>query len=197
MEKIKICPACGAKNAPNRIECAQCEADITGIPVTVDAPENQEATHMRFVRICDCGAKNPAQARRCAACGEDISDIVAVEDREDAPESKELGQLVSLDGMYVYGLCEGELTIGRGHDLGDYLNGFCYVSRNQAHLAWQEGDLVLTSLSRSNPTFVNNQPLDSGQSVTLRDGDEIGLGGCVIDGRRQEQAAYLVVRLPQ
>ena len=42
MEKYKICPSCGAKNLPTRIECDQCEADLTGVPVTADMPEEKK-----------------------------------------------------------------------------------------------------------------------------------------------------------
>lgn len=45
MEKYKICPSCGAKNLPTRIECDQCEADLTGVPVTADMPEEKKRLH--------------------------------------------------------------------------------------------------------------------------------------------------------
>ena len=197
MEKFKICPSCGAKNPPNRIECDQCEADITGVPVMTETQEEIVETKSKFVRICDCGAKNLPQARRCAVCGEDISDIPAVEETEAATESPGKIMLVSLDGSYAYELCEKELIIGRSHDMGEYLNGFPYVSRSQAKLYQQDGQLFLSNLSHSNPTYVNNHPLNIDRSVPLQDGDEIGLGGCVVDGKRQDQAAYLIVRFPQ
>lgn len=198
MEKHKICPSCGAKNPPDRIECDLCEADLTGVPITAYAPEEEKKAAARFVRLCDCGAENPPQARRCAVCGEDISDIPAVEIGEVAApeEAPPRPQLVSLDGSYVYELCEKELLIGRYHDLADYLDRFRYVSRTQAKLSWRENHPVLTSLSRSNPTYINDQALAFNQSRPLHDGDEIGLGGCVIDGERQDDAAYLIVRLP-
>ena len=196
MEKYKICPSCGAKNPPTRIECDQCEADLTGVPVTTETQEEKKEAASRFVRICDCGAYNLPQARRCAVCGEDISDIPAVEAKAESKESQEKAQLVSLDGSYMYELCEKDLILGRNHDMADYLNSFSYVSRMQAKLFWKEKDLFLTNLSRSNPTYVNNHPLTFDQSIQLHDGDEIGLGGCVIDGKRQEQAAYLIVHLP-
>lgn len=192
MEKYKICPSCGARNAPNRIECDQCEADITGVPITQDVAKAIPETKKRFVRICDCGVRNAPQARRCAMCGEDISDIVAVEIAEDT----EKGSLTSLDGSYVYALCGQELTIGRSGDMGEYLRGFPFVSRRQAKLSWQNDAPVLANLSQTNPTYVNDQPLAEGQALPLRDGDEIGLGGCAIDGKRQEQAAYFIVRFP-
>jgi len=198
MEKYKICPSCGAKNLPTRIECDQCEADLTGVPVTADIPEEKKEAASRFVRICDCGAKNLPQARRCAVCGEDISDIPAVEIGEEEPtKSQEKAQLIALDGSYIYELCDKDLILGRNHDMADYLNGFPYVSRMQAKLFWNEQKLMLTNLSHTNPTYINNHPLAFNQSEQLNEGDEIGLGGCVIDGKRQDQAAYLIVHLPK
>ena len=197
MEKFKICPSCGAKNLPNRIECDQCEADITGVPVTTDTPKEEKENKTKFVRICECGAKNLPQARRCAVCGEDISDIPAVEEEETSSNSTDKRMLMSLDGSYSYELCEKDLLLGRNHDMGEYLNRFPYVSRSQAKLSWKDSALILTNLSHTNPTYVNNRPLTIDQSVSLQDGDEIGLGGCAIDGKRQEQAAYLIVHLPK
>ena len=196
MEKYKICPSCGAKNLPTRIECDQCEADLTSVPVMADLPEEKNNFSSRFVRICDCGARNLPQARRCTVCGEDISDIPAVEAVEESSESQEKAKLVSLDGSYVYELCNKDLILGRNHDMADYLNGFSYVSRMQAKLFWDEKKLMLTNLSHTNPTYINNHPLAFNQSEQLNDGDEIGLGGCVIEGKRQEQAAYLMIHLP-
>ncbi len=199
MEKYKICPSCGAKNPPNRIECDQCEADITGVPVTADIQGQATPAEAKteFVRICDCGAYNLPQARRCSKCGEDISDIIAVELKEEMSGSSKHGQLTSVDGTYFYELCEKDLILGRNHDMGDYLNSFSYVSRTQARLFWQEDQLLISNLSHTNPTYINNKPLEFDQSSPLFDGDEIGLGGCVIEGKRQDQAAYFIVHLPQ
>ena len=196
MEKYKLCPACGAKNAPNRIECDVCEADITAVPVTTFQQDKKPSATPRFVRVCDCGARNPPQARRCTACGEDIADIIATEDGESASEPRDMGTLASLDGGFAFALYDGEMTLGRNRDMREYLKRFTYVSRSQAKLFWRDGALMLASLSHTNPTYVNDAPLDIDQEVQLRDGDEIGLGGCVIDGKRQDQAAYLIVHLP-
>lgn len=34
MSKFKICPDCGRRNPPGRIECEGCEADLTAVPLT-------------------------------------------------------------------------------------------------------------------------------------------------------------------
>ena len=84
LKKYKICPVCGTHNAPNFLECKQCETDLTSIkPVddTVDtAPVQQDnaasTTQDALVRICECGHHNAPQARKCEKCHEDISDIL-------------------------------------------------------------------------------------------------------------------------
>lgn len=196
MERFKICPSCGARNAPNRIECDQCEADITAVPVNTEAAETKTESAVKFVRICDCGAKNAPQARRCTVCGEDISDIVATEDKDiEELETSGRGQLVSVNGAYSFTLPESDITIGRSHCMSEYLGGFSYVSRSQAKITWRENIPILTNLSRTNPTYINNKPLSNGQEAELKDGDEIGLGGCVIGDKRQDQAAYFIVQL--
>lgn len=86
MSKFKICPDCGRCNPPGRIECEECEADLTAVPLT-DGEAQENTAHSaavqpeppakpRPVRICACGTENPAAARVCASCGEDISDII-------------------------------------------------------------------------------------------------------------------------
>ena len=196
MEKYKICPTCGRKYPPNQVECFPCETDLTGLLIMADTQEEENPGEKKFVRVCECGRKNPPQARRCAACGEDISDIPAVEDTPVSPAPREKGALVSLDGAYRCSLGGQELLVGRNHDLAEYLNGFLYVGRQQLKLLWEGDALFLVSLSRTNPTYVNNRPLQNGERVRLRNGDEIGLGGCVIEGKRQDQAAYFIVHLP-
>lgn len=81
--------------------------------------------------------------------------------------------------------------------MADYLNNFSYVSRMQAKLYRDGQKLMLTNLSHTNPTYINNDPLAFNQSSPLNEGDEIGLGGCMIEGERQDQAAYLIVHLPK
>ena len=44
-------------------------------------------------------------------------------------------------------------------------------------------------------TYVNNKKIL--ERTKLQDGDEVGLGGLNVNGRRQEQAAYFLVRIGQ
>lgn len=196
MAKYKRCPQCGEHVSPTLFECPGCETDLFSVPV-VDEDEPSAAAPVQpqtaaLVRRCDCGAVNPPQARKCQACGEDISDIAPMA----AQTAKQhTATIASLDGQWHMDVCAEPVTLGRGQPGCDYLRTRVYVSRSHARLAVTDGALQITSLSRSNPTFINNEPIQADEVRTLRDGDEIGLGGCEINGTRQDNAAYLTVRL--
>lgn len=199
MAKYKQCPQCGQHVSPAMVECPDCEADLMGVPVMDDeeqaAPE-QDVPEVKqapvLVRRCDCGAENPPQARKCLSCGEDISDIAPA---PAAAQTECVAELATLDGRWKTTVACEPVTLGREHTGSEYLSGHCYVARAQARVEWKDGMVEITSLSRSNPTFVNNVPMGTGETRTLQPGDEIGLGGCVIGGERQADAAYLVFRL--
>ena len=55
--------------------------------------------------------------------------------------------------------------------------------------------MFVENLSRTNRTYVNNEEIPDAVPVALADGDEIGLGGKVIGGSRQDKAAYLIFRV--
>ena len=142
-----------------------------------------------MVRICECGEKNPVGVRKCTRCGEDLTGIAPVADK-----ATPLGYaLVSLDGKYRYELCEPRVIIGRACAMKEYLADKLFVSRNQAILIVENGRLYLENLSKTNYTYVNNVRVAEGM-VSLKDGDEVGLGGNLHQGVRQKDAAYFVVR---
>lgn len=197
LTKYKVCPECGKHNPPSLLECRYCEADLTGVMVA-DGASEQEAEaaapcgiteEKTLVRICECGAENPPQARKCQACGEDISDICPVEKGHKQPVAYALR---SLDGGFSMTMDKPLCVIGREADLRDHLADKVYVSRQHARLTVVAEKGFIENLSQTNRTFVNNEEIPSGVPVALRDGDEIGLGGKVIDGARQEQAAYFI-----
>lgn len=201
MEKFKICPSCGAKNLPNALECDSCETDLSTVRVTDEETSKRRENEgklststppMTRVRVCEsCGFANPANARKCSSCGEDISDIIPTE--ELSAEEKHY-VLASLDGEYVFQLPAGKTTIGREAIMSDYLARKGFVSRQHAELELQECKLTLKNLSRTNYTYVNNQKV-SDEVVELKDGDIIGLGGNEHNGKRQDNAAYFMVRI--
>lgn len=192
MSKYRICPDCGFHNPPSRIECSECEADLTAVPVVDEntAPKLAAAAPKPLVRICSCGARNPAAMRKCASCGEDISDVIPGEDVLETPPRF---TLASVDGAYAYQLTQPEATIGREQEMREYLAAKPFVSRTHAKLTAEEGRLYVTNLSATNFTYVNNVRISGRQE--LSDGDELGLGGNSAGGTRQEGAAYFIVRV--
>ena len=198
MEKYKICPACHKKNEPALIECIYCEADLTGVKVTDENTEKMIAAQFiekpatELVRVCDCGAVNPSNARKCSSCGEDISDITPVPNTlEEMPAISFV--LSSLDGKYAYEVMPGEITIGRENIMSEYLADKRYVSRAHAKLSLTDDELIIENLSNTNFTYVNNTKITDKHKLT--DGDESGLGGTSVNGNRQTDAAYFLVRI--
>jgi len=204
MEKYKICPNCGTKNPTDALECEECEEDLTAVKITDNEQQRKEEEAERskstsldvvsWVRICDsCGAKNPANARKCSACGEDISDITPVADTE-KPEEVEKSPsfvLTTVDGSYAYEITDEEITLGKEHEMSEYLITRPYVSRIHCKLYMVNQKLYIENLSRTNGTFVNGIRVT--EVTELTDGDEIGLGGHEMNGRRDERAAYFTL----
>lgn len=198
MEKFKICPVCGMCNKPNMIECLGCETDLTSVKATDEETEKakngaQEGkvskSQEEYVRICDCGAVNSATAKKCTECGEDISDIAPTLNEQ---RSECVFVMASVDGTYVFEIKEGEVVIGREHEMKEYLMNKPYVSRQHAKLIKEANRVFIENLSGTNYTFVNNQRI--AERTELKFDDEIGLGGNEVNGKRQDEAAYLVLR---
>lgn len=199
MKKFKICPECHEKNDPSMIDCVVCGTDLMSVKVTDEETEKMAQANTtepaessaKLIRLCDCGVKNAPNARKCSACGEDISDVTP------SPDADETGAasfvLSSFDGQYAYTVTDDEVTIGRESVMGEYLNSKSYVSRSHAKLSLVNDELWIENLSGTNYTYVNNKKII--EKIKLNDGDEIGLGGMCINGNRQEQAAYFLVRI--
>ena len=200
LTKYKVCPECGKHNSPNLFECRYCEADLTSIKVVDSAAEEttsnsiSEPAETELVRICECGAHNAPQARKCKACNEDISDIIPV--RIDKKEKKVFSyELKSYDGAFSVTIEKPIVIIGRESELKEFLQAKVYVSRQHVRLTVVENKAFIENLSRTNRTFLNNEEIPDATPTAIQNGDEIGLGGKVIDGSRQDSAAYLVFQV--
>lgn len=199
MEKYKLCPFCGKRNLPKMLECVQCETDLSTMPV-IDENMEQKSNdieglkdEVEMVRICECGAHNPVNARKCENCGEDISDIVP------SPEMLQENikvhyVLASLDGNYAYEINSQREIIGRENMMKEYLETKPYVSRKHAEIYIEDGALYIRNFSQTNFTYINNVKITD-EPYELHDGDEVGLGGNLQNGIRQEEAAYFQVRI--
>ena len=158
---------------------------LTGINYFEKRRNKQE----EYVRICDCGCINAPTSKKCTECGEDISDIAPTLNMQ---RNECTFVMASLDGTYVFEIKDGEVLIGREHEMKEYLMGKPYVSRQHAKLIKEADKVFIENLSGTNYTFVNNQRI--AERTELKLDDEIGLGGNEVNGKRQDEAAYLVLR---
>lgn len=198
MGKFKICPVCGMHNKPNMIECLGCETDLTGVKATDEESQNAKKDNQQieesqpqeeYVRVCDCGCINSATAKKCAECGEDISDIAPTLNMQ---RNECTFVMTSVDGTFVFEIKDGEVLVGREHEMKEYLMSKPYVSRQHAKLIKEQDKIFIENLSRTNFTFVNNKRISERTELKLN--DEIGLGGNEVNGKRQDEAAYFVLR---
>lgn len=194
LSKYKICPICGVHNDPSLFECIKCNADIFSERVVDEHTELLAQTlpiavGQPLFRFCECGEQNPPQARKCSVCGEDISDI------QPRPVPQEQNyNLNSLDGQVTLVIGQGETILGRDATLKEYFAGKPFVSRKQARIVRKGDTVTIENLNSTNYTFVNNERIKPGVTE-LHDGDEIGLGGICKEEKRQDDAAYFVVRI--
>lgn len=202
LTKYKVCPECGKHNSPNLLECRYCEADLTSVKV-VDSVAEEAASNSsgasapaetELVRICECGAHNAPQARKCKVCGEDISDIIPIQVEKEAKKTFTY-ELKSYDGVFSVTIDKPLVVIGRESELRDYLQAKVYVSRQHARLTVVADKVFVENLSQTNKTFLNNEEIPDGTPTVIQNGDEIGLGGKVVDGSRQDKAAYFVFQV--
>lgn len=209
LKKYKVCPSCGEHNRPTSLECRKCETDLTGVRVVDSQTEqreiqqidnentgvtNLENTSVSLVRVCEeCGAENVPQARKCKQCGEDISDILPISSSQ-AFEKPVAFKLTTVDGEYSAVMDKSLSIVGREADLKEYLGSKIFVSRQHVEFTIVAGKIFVRNLSSTNKTFVNNVEISNDSPTALNFGDEVGIGGKVISGSRQEHAAYFIVQ---
>lgn len=196
MKKYKICPSCNSHNVPTLMECIDCETDLTGVKVVDEKTEHLKDiinAEREMVRICDCGAENLSSSRKCISCREDISDIIPKVKSECNTKMPKY-TLVSINDEFTFIITEDFHTIGREQEMNEYLNSKTYVSRIHANITIVDNELFITNISGTNFTYVNNEKIPTNTPHLLHYGDEIGLGGFLLSGQRQENAAYFIVR---
>jgi pSer/pThr/pTyr-binding forkhead associated (FHA) protein len=127
-----------------------------------------------LIRIDDCGASNPPRAG-----------------------SARVFSLRTLDGSYRFTMTGPSCILGRNADAGEYLAGKPYVSRQHARIIIAGGEAFIENLSDTNPTFVNDAVISRAVPTPLASGDEVGLGGKSLNGKRQDEAAYFVFEVTE
>lgn len=205
LTKFKVCPACGEHNLPTLLECKKCETDLTGIKVVDEAILATANTSTQvdaasscghgLVKMCDCGNANPPQARKCSACGEDISDVRATEAQTSPQPMTRTAVLRSVEGTFSFAIEKPITIIGREAEMREYLETKPYVSRKHAKLTIANGEIYIENMSGTNRTYINNTLISEDVPMLLKNGDEIGLGGRLINSERQSQAAYFTIEV--
>lgn len=203
--RVKLCvnPKCDRVNPSNGTECVECGTSLINVKAILsDKIEDEklrkkamqdvkvETPEVLMVRICDCGHCNAANSRICEECGEEISDIIPV---LQTVASKEY-VLESLDKNFCFKVVPNNISIGRECQMQEYLKEKHFVGRKHAETRLDENGLFIMDLNSTNGTFVNNEKIESCKWFLLSEGDEVAFGGKVINGKRQEEAAYFVVR---
>ena len=213
MSKLKICPHCGEKNPPDALDCSNCDEDISSVPTTDEqqlaAKKSSESVETSaLVRVCsECGAENPPNSRKCLKCHEDISDIIPTPSSVSSQTNDPMTQIIapktellvqstgfvlrSLDGKIIFNIERENIVVGREHELKNYLTEKTFVSRRHCQFTLENGELFVEDFNSAYSTYVNNQKIF--RKTKLSKGDEVGLGGAVFNGSRQDKAAYFSV----
>jgi len=154
------------------------------------------------VRMClVCKAENPASAGTCSSCGAPLrmSQTMALSKTESNFSRDYNFQDVELApgkvALYFVGkqypliIRAGDgVILGRTGteaplpviDLTEYRAGLLGVSRQHAVLRPVPNGYVIEDLNSTNGTFVNDEPVTSDAPRTLKDKDQIRLGGLVL-----------------
>lgn len=190
------CPTCGAENLPGAKFCSQCG---TRLPAEASAST---------LRCSVCGHENPAGSRFCGECGSPLSLQSAITPTSAAPSTAPLEQaaqafapvlqpppfyFISAGGaiirfppkatrVWLIGREDPVSGIYPDVDLSPY-DPERTVSRRHAELSFTDREVILTSLTTTNWTKVNDERLAPNRSVVLRDGDVIQFARCVVTFR--------------
>ncbi|MCS7088198.1 MAG: zinc ribbon domain-containing protein [Thermoflexales bacterium] len=193
------CPTCGAENLPGAKFCSQCGARL---PFESAAP---------MLRCAACGHENPAGSRFCGECGAPLT-APAPAYTSAAPAASPTPppqpayppplaatpepppfHFVSASGavirfppkpsrVWLIGREDPVSGIYPDVDLSPY-DPERTVSRRHAELSISGREVVLTSLTTTNWTKVNDERLPPNRSVVLQDGDVIQFARCIVTFR--------------
>lgn len=203
--RVKLCsnPKCDKVNPSNVAECVECGTSLINVRAILNEriedeklkkkamlENKEEKAELTMVRICDCGYYNAANLRICENCGEEISDIIPV------PQTtiKKEYLLETIDKKFQFSVGSDVVCVGREHQMKEYLHEKKHVGRKHAEIRLDEKGFFIKDLDSTNGTYVNNDEIEKCKWFLLSEGDEVGLGGKVVDGKRQEGAAYFIVR---
>lgn len=151
MARVKICPVCGHRNEAAELEC-----------------END------FVSLADIPALEKSGGEKL---GEDLPASTSPTNdhftkHENTSDSVEAILQFPWGGVKV----GRQLNVGRDSDFSPVAENVInndFVSRRHAQLSMTDGQVYLHSFNPTNPTYHNDEPLESGQTVLVNHGDKI------------------------
>ncbi len=195
-EAYKRCPQCRNLFLAKILQCPIDETDLTRIPIGIrTADTHQEPEEVTYVKRCNyCGAINDFDLCNCSGCGEDISDCQPIT-REEAESGVPTFRLVSIDEECSCLLPQGSTFLGADETLSEYLERKEYVSGKHAEILVEGNRIWIKDISKTNPITVCNKIISKNDYFELHCGDVVGLGGAIINGEYQEDAAFLRVEI--
>ena len=159
MALVKLCNACGEKNAAHVLFCEKCDADISAI-----APLDEAAVRASAEKI-PTSAPSPAEpdAVYSASAAEYIYVI-----------ADEMLTFITEDGQ-EFAVKPGDI-VGRADDSAGtkILRSYETVSRKHLQVSRQDGRWLVKNLS-SNHTWVNERRLAEQESTQVEAGDQLKL----------------------
>ena len=184
---------CLAPNPPAARKCRLCFSDISHvIPTRPDGsmpPSVAEPKRHKPEEVTPRAESFAVETPRAETSVEERQRQRAETEGISAPRY----YLDAYGGGYSFSVPRGETVIGRAAEMGEYLSTKTYVSRNHCKLILEDGGLYVVNLSRTNYTYCNGARV--GDRLKLRHGDELGLGGIVVDGKPQSRAGIFTVRV--
>lgn len=131
------------------------------------------------MRKCNhCGKVMPYSFSQCV-CGSPLfgPPIAGSQDGVSSASNPLSFHLRSEDGRCRLELKkDADITLGRTADGSEYLAGKAYVSREHVRITYRDGNIVLYSVSQTNPTLVNGKAISQNKPFPLNDRDLIALG---------------------
>ena len=161
MARMKVCPECRRRNRSTVAECDECKYPLEDVRVTVDPPvSDPEPVGDPDGEADPRGQGSPRNRTRMDSADDGARATLVFEKREIAVPP------------------EDSVRIGRDPEFSkhaEWIAGNAYVSRRHAEVFMKSGFLHVRHLSKTNPTYHNENPLTKpGASARLSDGDRIG-----------------------
>lgn len=181
-------------------------------PAHSATPRQDLSVQPQHVKLCpQCGRTSKPTSHRCE-CGRQLFDVLPIPASSvstpvplSAPvllpnPSSDLStvsyMLRSEDGRLELRLTEGEeMIIGREGFGADYLAPKAYVSRQHIKVLQQNGIVMITHNSRTNPTLVNGVAIEYNKAYKVNDNDLISLGAQEGQSPQQYAAYFKLIKI--